>query len=574
MNNNNLQRWWQNTYHHHLTQQQLITLTPNIYQFPTLDPQLAVVSSLSLLTTTTSNESDAELTTASILEASSRPWEYIAWENETFLNPYDVTTGLNNISSLTLMLMAFLYGLVVIFGVLGNASLVLTLCSAHSVRLRNPLLLAVCLADLLVTGISAPITLLNLAMNQKTNSLTLVICKIINFAQVMPVAASTLSFFLLSLDRYATVKHPRLTQLRQRRYLHLSLALFSWLISALVSTPFLFAYKIFAKTILIKKVPKQSLTHRNGPHTVPSDRPNISISNCHSEWNASSLFVIFIIFHTLIVFVLPGLGVLLNHYGVRRKLCALSLTARAAHGELPLPMPILRRQTHMVIVTGISSAKQVACGSGTADDTANCADMQLHSLNPPSILTNRNVVKSSNPISPRAMREIRNHSQRQRIHTGQESRRGGRVATPGIPLPQTSTLRSRRHLANLLIASALIFIACWLPHVFCVFYKHLGYKQYCSTTSTYFNLLLGYMYSAISPVIYWALNHNSLRQSPCAPLIRLRSVQKYLNSRFRSHTAPPPPSSTNEAALGAFNPKLIKSTPKQYRAQASSHYLY
>lgn len=192
------------------------------------------------------------------------------------------------------------------------------------------------------------------------------------------------------------------------------------------------------------------------------------------------------------------------------------------------------------------------------------------------------------------MREIRAHSQRQRIN-----RAGRGPATPGIPLPQTSTLRSRRHLANMLIASAVIFIACWAPHVFCIFYKNFGNNQQCSQTSVYFSLLLGeselaiiprpnpntnwnwlvdrvagYFYSAISPVIYWALNHNSLRQSPCAPIIRLRSMQNFLRSRFRTHTAPPPPSSTNEAALGAFNPKLIKLTPKQYRAQASSHYLY
>ncbi|XP_030241893.1 putative sodium/calcium exchanger 7 isoform X3 [Drosophila navojoa] len=83
-----------------------------------------------------------------------------------------------------------------------------------------------------------------------------------------------------------------------------------------------------------------------------------------------------------------------------------------------------------------------------------------------------------------------------------------------------------------------------------------------------------YFYSAISPIIYWALNHNTLRQSPCAPIIRLRSMQNFLRSRFRSHTVPAAASSTNEAALGAFNPKLIKLTPKQYRAQASSHYLY
>ncbi|TMW45538.1 hypothetical protein DOY81_009381, partial [Sarcophaga bullata] len=167
-----------------------------------------------------------------------------------------------------------------------------------------------------------------------------------------------------------------------------------------------------------------------------------------------------------------------------------------------------------------------------------------------------------------AMREIREHSQRQRM--ARAAQRGRRVATPGIPLPQTSTLRSRRHLANMLIGSAIIFIACWAPHVFCVIYKILGYKEYCKKSSRYFNLL--YVLSFESNYLL-ILNHNSLRQSPCAPLIRLRSMQKFLRTRFRSNPVPPP-SSTNEAQLGAFNPKLIKLTPKQYRAQASSHYLY
>ncbi|KAI8038262.1 hypothetical protein M5D96_008951, partial [Drosophila gunungcola] len=428
------------------------------------------------------------------------------------------------------------YGLVVFGGVVGNSTLVLTLCSASSVRLRNPLLLAVCVADLLVTGISAPVTLLNLAMSRRTRSLPLVLCKVIHYIQVMPVAASTISFFMLSLDRYATVKHPRLAQLRQRRYLHVSLALLSWLASAAISTPFL------------------STMGKGGvASTTPSP---ISIS-CTSDLGANAMFMSFILFHTIAVFVLPGVGVLLNHYG-----------------------------THMVIVTGCPNAQQAACGGATTgDDTSNGngtgtgggpmavspGDIQLHTLHPrqPGSIGSAlepGSYRSSNPISPR---EIRAHSQRQRIN-----RSGKGPATPGIPLPQTSTLRSRRHLANMLIASAVIFIACWAPHVFCIFYKSLGSKQHCSQTSVYFSLLLGYFYSAISPVIYWALNHNSLRQSPCAPIIRLRSMQNFLRSRFRTHTAPPPPSSTNEAALGAFNPKLIKLTPKQYRAQASSHYLY
>lgn len=65
----------------------------------------------------------------------------------------------------------------------------------------------------------------------------------------------------------------------------------------------------------------------------------------------------FTFIYTLLVFILPGIGVILNHLGVHHKLCALSLTARAAHGELPLPMPIMRRPTHMIIVTGMANAE-------------------------------------------------------------------------------------------------------------------------------------------------------------------------------------------------------------------------
>lgn len=55
-----------------------------------------------------------------------------------------------------------------------------------------------------------------------------------------------------------------------------------------------------------------------------------------------------------VVHVVPALAVLVSHLGVHAKLTALSLTARAKHGELPLPMPLLRRPTHVIIVAGIS----------------------------------------------------------------------------------------------------------------------------------------------------------------------------------------------------------------------------
>lgn len=46
--------------------------------------------------------------------------------------------------------------------------------------------------------------------------------------------------------------------------------------------------------------------------------------------------------------------------------------AYLAHGELPLPMPILRRPTHMIIVTGMANAgRGVVDGDSSADDDNN-----------------------------------------------------------------------------------------------------------------------------------------------------------------------------------------------------------
>lgn len=55
----------------------------------------------------------------------------------------------------------------------------------------------------------------------------------------VPVAASTISLLMLSLDRYATVKHPRLAQLRQRRFLPTFLAFVSWITAICISIPIL-----------------------------------------------------------------------------------------------------------------------------------------------------------------------------------------------------------------------------------------------------------------------------------------------------------------------------------------------
>lgn len=196
------------------------------------------------------------------------------------------------------------------------------------------------------------------------------------------------------------------------------------------------------------------------------------------------------------------------------------------------------------------------------------------------------------------------------------------AAPSELPLPQTSTLRSRRRLARLLVAGSFVFVFCWSPYVIFLICTRWSARQTYSKTLASYSLFFGkysiiylvkpnhmvrwsggipfffsisksigillfrfshdryhsihsagYTHSALNPILHWALNQNSLRQSSL--LSRLTGVQRYLQSHFHDRNHQPPPSSTNEAALGPFNPRFIKARPQPYNAPpASSHFMY
>jgi hypothetical protein len=168
--------------------------------------------------------------------------------------------------------------------------------------------------------------------------------------QAMPIAASTICMLMLSWDRYATVRHPRLNNLRHQRLLPIILSIVAWIGACIVCWPLILVYHISSRSVSTLPASIMSAYEVYDSHNLC----------CHPDYGGSEVHHLFIVGHTLIVFTLPAFGVLLNHLGVRKKLCALSLTARAAHGELPLPMPIMRRPTHMIIVAGMANAARAA----------------------------------------------------------------------------------------------------------------------------------------------------------------------------------------------------------------------
>lgn len=91
------------------------------------------------------------------------------------------------LSSLSLLILIILYGIIVFSGICGNSTLLISLCSQSTTRVKNPLLLALCAADLLVTLVSAPLTIIGILLRQsRTLSflITNIGCKVFHYMQV------------------------------------------------------------------------------------------------------------------------------------------------------------------------------------------------------------------------------------------------------------------------------------------------------------------------------------------------------------------------------------------------------
>lgn len=100
--------------------------------------------------------------------------------NNTIAN-YDELEWLNK--KLVLFTLLAVYLLVIVGGVLGNGSILMTLFTSGRVP-RNSLLVALCLSDFLVSGISAPITVINSAFVQNSWRAGSTTCKTMYFFKV------------------------------------------------------------------------------------------------------------------------------------------------------------------------------------------------------------------------------------------------------------------------------------------------------------------------------------------------------------------------------------------------------
>jgi hypothetical protein len=138
------------------------------------------------------------------------------------------------------------------------------------------------------------------------------------FSQLFPVAASSLCLLMLSLDRYATVKHPRFTQLRQRQYLPSVLAFASWAGASVLCLPFLLVYKVTIPLLTTTPSPPSNGHQLSSTTTFPP-RDGSLISDkklCISEYGSDEWHIVFIVSYVGFAFVMPCFGIIFNHLGL------------------------------------------------------------------------------------------------------------------------------------------------------------------------------------------------------------------------------------------------------------------
>ena len=127
---------------------------------------------------------------------------------------------------------------------------------------------------------------------------------------------------------------------------------------------------------------------------------------------------------------------------------------------------------------------------------------------------------------------------------------------PLVKQMSRQSLHCRRRVANMLIAMVIVFTICWTPYVCMKIYSELKVKVPALILP--FCLLLGHTHSAINPLVYYLSNKQYWGLTfGC----KFNWPWKMNNN---SAIIQPPPSSTNEAALGVFHPNF---TTKRYEVR-------
>ncbi|XP_022171990.1 probable G-protein coupled receptor No18 [Myzus persicae] len=468
-------------------------------------------------------------------------------------------------STIATSLMAVHMVLVAIIGTTANLCVFLALSMSHKVS-NNLLLLNLCVADSMVCIISGPLTVLSWEW-PILSSYT-----IVNAVQYIPVAASTLSLMTQSIDRYASIKHPRHNRLHRDKHVGylVSGVAAAWTVAVVVSVP---------------------------RYAWPVRRLIVDM-----QWTRY-----YEACYVAVVFAVPWAAVAFSQRAVSRTLYITSLKAAAARGQLPLPMPLMTAESKQVILVA-SIQKNTTVQSKVTNDV---------------------VVQQQQPHSSHQQTQQEQQQQLQVQQQQQQKQRPTPSARSRRRLAKVLVALAGVFVACWLPYAAALLYANWFfssPQDGDVDENGNkgdgGSRHTVQQLATVAAMLLGHAHSAVNPVVYWWLNRHTLSACPwcwssgdqfdddddddgagfgcgalgcvvggavmafgcgrgdgscgdsgavdCGGGTGCRQSQNHTPTRLNrllfhrqpnNHQRSRQPSSTNEAALGPFNPRFA--TPKK-----------
>ena len=450
-------------------------------------------------------------------------------------------------------------------GIIGNISVLASISHKgpiqHQIH-RQSLIISSAMSDLWVCLICIPSNVTALMDFGIMNFTPDVLCGLVNVVHQWAHSASTLSLSMLALDRYLTLKRPKIA-LRLIPCINF-IILLVWFCSLLLSLPLWFVSK-------------------GNLYFDPIQDPIF----CSELWNRKSIRVSYYVINSMLIQVIPCLIVALCHISVSISLRKNKVT----------DMKMQKNPRHVIIISKEISVINAGNTKKIIDEDSSkeSDDISNFTLKVPKVVYgNKNRSRegspqkqSSNTLQSRVRRMSRPaRSVSKIIRTHRKMRLKKSFESSSMMSYRPQSYVTRRRLSNFLLILLTIFIVCWSPYVVATLIWAMAPSTY-SRRCRMICLFLGHLHSVINPVTYWIMNRSTInlkeslfnfkimvskctKRLCCMTCKRSPSLPDKSTSRYWLGN-----SSTNVDNLGPFHPKYLRSNDiRPAGSYCTSHYFH
>ncbi|XP_017855816.1 PREDICTED: neuropeptide F receptor isoform X2 [Drosophila arizonae] len=201
-------------------------------------------------------------------------------------------------------LLIAMYGVLIVFGAMGNIMVVIAVLRKPIMRTaRNLFILNLAISDLLLCLVTMPLTLMELLSKFWPYGSCATLCKTIATLQALSIFVSTISITAIAFDRYQVIVYPTRDSLQFVGAVTILAGI--WTLALILASP-LFIYKQLINMDMPLMLQKFGVPHR--------------ISYCIEDWPMSDGRFYYSIFSLCVQYLVPIVIVSIAYFGIYNKL--------------------------------------------------------------------------------------------------------------------------------------------------------------------------------------------------------------------------------------------------------------